>query len=65
MFKKGQKPRKRPLMVTAHMDEVGFYVTSITETGMIKIAQSGDVDPRVLIGKKCELDIEKFPVSFR
>lgn len=45
------------ILITAHMDEVGFMITGIREDGTLRFSQVGGVDPkhlsskRVLIGK--------------
>ena len=59
VFKKGQRSPSRPIMLCAHMDEVGFLVKSITEDGMLKIVASGGIDPRVLIGRKMQVGKNK------
>lgn len=51
-FKKGAKPASKKIMLSAHTDEVGLIVTSITETGDLKFATVGGIDPRVLCGKR-------------
>lgn len=51
-FKKGAKRRSKKLLVSAHMDEVGFLVHSITEDGMLKLSSVGGIDPRVLVGRR-------------
>ncbi len=61
VFKKGAKPRKRPLALFAHMDEVGFLVKDITEDGMLKLAPAGGIDPRVLIGRRMRVGEDKIP----
>ena len=61
VFKKGAKPRKRPLMMVAHMDEVGFLVKDLTSDGMLKLATSGSIDPRVLIGRRMKVGADKIP----
>ena len=61
VFKKGAKPRKRPLAILAHMDEVGFLVKDITEDGMLKLATAGGIDPRVLIGRRMRVGADKIP----
>ena len=61
VFKKGARPRKRPLLVMAHMDEVGFLVRDITEDGMLKLAKAGGIDPRVLIGRRMRVGEQKLP----
>ena len=60
-FKKGAKRRVRPLMVTAHIDEVGFYITGINESGTLKLGMTGGIDPRVLIGAKLRCGKKKVP----
>lgn len=59
-FKKG-KDSSRRFMVTAHMDEVGFIIKSVTEKGFLKFDTVGGIDGRVLIGKKVRLGKEKIP----
>ncbi len=48
---KGNKPSLHRLMISAHMDEVGFIITHITEEGYLKFASVGGIDARVLPGK--------------
>lgn len=50
-FKKGAKEPAVRLMLSAHMDEVGLIVTHIGENGLIKFAQVGGIDRRVLCAK--------------
>ena len=61
VFKKGARPRKRPLLVRAHMDEGGVLVRDITEDGMLKLAKAGGIDPRVLIGRRMRVGEQKLP----
>lgn len=61
VFKKGKQRRVRPMMVCAHMDEVGFLVRDITEDGMLKLAPAGNIDPRVLIGRRMRVGEKKIP----
>ena len=42
---------KKKLMVSAHMDEVGFIINDITDDGYLKICALGGIDPRVMCGK--------------
>lgn len=49
-FKKGKAVPKHKLMISAHMDEVGFIVTDITDDGLIKFDVVGGIDRRVVIG---------------
>lgn len=55
VFKKGLKTPAKKLMISAHMDEVGFMVTYITENGFIKFDQVGGIDRRVVFGKRVTL----------
>ena len=52
VFKKGKKSPTAPLMVCAHMDEVGLIIKSITDEGYLKFGFIGGVDRRVVIGKR-------------
>lgn len=50
-FKKGRNKAVKRLMVSAHMDEVGFIVTDITSDGLIKFDTVGGIDRRVILGR--------------
>lgn len=50
-FKKGNNPAKTKLMLSAHMDEVGFIVTHITDDGFVKFDTVGGIDSKVIYGK--------------
>ncbi len=58
-FKKGEKPRNRPVLICAHMDEVGFLVTNITDEGQLHLTRVGGIDPRVLIGHRVRIGDNK------
>ncbi len=45
-------PDAKTVFFAAHMDEVGFIVTDITEDGYIKFASVGGVDPKVMVSKR-------------
>ena len=47
------------LMLCAHMDEVGFMITDITEEGYLKFGTVGGIDPRVLCGRHVKIGDEK------
>lgn len=51
-FKEGKKRAEKKLMISAHMDEVGFIVTDITSDGLIKFDEVGGIDRRVLLGRR-------------
>lgn len=50
-FKKGKKEAKNKVMLSAHMDEVGFIVTYICDNGFIKFTNVGGIDPKVVEGR--------------
>lgn len=50
VFKKGKITPKKKVMISAHMDEVGFIVTDITSDGFIKFDEVGGIDRRVVLG---------------
>jgi tetrahedral aminopeptidase len=47
--KRGNGPR---VMVAAHMDEIGFFVSHIDDKGFIRLQPVGGFDPRVLIAQR-------------
>jgi len=52
-YKKGKQSKKHPkVLLAAHMDEVGFIVTSVTKDGLLKFRCVGGIDPRVIISKR-------------
>ena len=52
VFRRGEKRLDRPVMLCAHMDEVGVIVKRVTDDGMLKFGFTGGVDPRVVIGRR-------------
>lgn len=52
ILRRGPQRREKPLMLCAHMDEVGVIVKRITDEGMIKFGFVGGVDPRVVLGRR-------------
>ena len=57
-YKKGKKASKR-VMLSAHMDEVGFIISGITDKGYLKFKTVGGIDTRVLISKRVRVGDEK------
>ena len=49
------------VMVTAHMDEVGFMISKIQKNGRLKFESVGGFDPRVLLGKAVVVGQERLP----
>lgn len=50
-FKKGKKVPNKKVMIAAHMDEVGFIITSITDKGYLKFSPVGGIDPRIVLDR--------------
>ncbi len=48
---KGKEPKER-IMLTAHMDEVGFIVKSIESDGRVRISLLGDISTDTLSGRR-------------
>ncbi|MEM7034699.1 MAG: M42 family metallopeptidase [Chloroflexota bacterium] len=49
------------VMVTAHMDEVGFMITNITRDGLLRFTTVGGFDPRIIPGKRVIVGRNKIP----
>ena len=45
VFRKGEKRLAKPVMLCAHMDEVGVIVKRVTDDGILKFGFVGGVDP--------------------
>lgn len=54
-FKKGKSTPSKKLMICAHMDEVGFIVTSIRSDGTLTFGTVGGVDASAAIGKQVKV----------
>ena len=52
------------IMIAAHMDEVGFMVTNITSTGLLKVSPLGGWNPYVVSAQRFTLQTRKgdYPV---
>lgn len=50
-FKKGKNTPSKKVMIAAHMDEVGFIITYITDDGYLKFSPVGGIYPRVVIDR--------------
>lgn len=51
-FKKSAVPNAKTVLLSAHMDEVGFIVTAITPDGYLKFDTVGGIDARILASQK-------------
>ncbi len=56
-----KKGNGKKVMICAHMDEVGFIITEITDTGFLKFSTLGGVETTVLLGKKILIGKNKIP----
>ena len=59
-FKKGKKSPKEPIMLCAHMDEVGFSIKNINDDGTLDFLQVG-IPGTVLPSKKVFVGKNKIP----
>ena len=50
-FKKGKKTPSKKVSINAHMDEVGFIVTGITDEGYLRFSTVGGIDSRVCMDR--------------
>lgn len=50
-FVRGKERAKKTVMLSAHMDEVGFIITYITDEGYLKFAPVGGIDDKVIVGR--------------
>lgn len=50
--KQGRNQEAPHVMLSAHMDEVGLMVVSVTDDGLLRVRNLGGIDPRVLISKR-------------
>lgn len=62
-FKKGGREPKRRVLLSAHMDEVGFIVTHIDAEGMLRFAAVGGIDTKLMAGKRVYVGDKLLPGS--
>ena len=60
-FKKGKNKAKNTVMLSAHMDEVGFIVTYITDDGYLKFDCVGGIDEKVIVGRSVTVGERQIP----
>jgi endoglucanase len=61
VHKSGAKT-KQPLLIAAHMDEVGFIVTNVNKDGFIKLAPVGGIVPSAVFGKQIKFTNGQYAV---
>lgn len=54
-FKKGRKTPSKKVMLDAHMDEIGFMITGIDESGELRFNTLGGIDSKVIFGKRVKI----------
>jgi len=58
--KKGRKDSPH-LVLSAHMDEVGFLITHIEKSGFLRFAKVGGIDDRVILAKPVVVGPKRIP----
>lgn len=60
-FVKGKKRAENKVMISAHMDEVGFIVRYITDEGFLKFTPVGGVNEKVIFGRNVTVGDNDIP----
>lgn len=60
-LKKGVEKSTKRIGLCAHMDEVGFIVTKITDDGYLKFKTVGGIDEKILLSKRVVIGDNKVP----
>ena len=60
-FVKGRQRAKNRVMISAHMDEVGFIVTGITDSGFLRFTSVGGVDEKVIYSRDLVVGDKEIP----
>jgi endoglucanase len=63
-FKKGAKTPEKKRLFAAHMDEVGFMVTSVDGEGYLKVKAVGGIENAVILGKQATVGEKRFTAVF-
>jgi putative aminopeptidase FrvX len=53
-FKRGRGParNRRRVMISAHMDEIGFIVSHVDENGFLRVDPVGGINPKTIIAQR-------------
>ena len=63
-LKKGKNSSKK-IMVATHMDESGFIVSNVTDSGYIKFKPVGNIDINTVISKKVNIGNTKGVIGMK
>ena len=63
-FKKGTKVPEKKRLFAAHMDEVGFMVTSVDGDGYLKVKSVGSIENAVVLGKQALVGEKRLAAVF-
>ena len=63
-YKKGKKTPEKKRLFAAHMDEVGFMITSVGDDGYLKFKNLGGIENTVILGKQAIVGEKRLPAVF-
>ncbi|MCL1858523.1 MAG: M42 family peptidase [Oscillospiraceae bacterium] len=63
-YKKGEKIPEKKRLFAAHMDEVGFMITSVGDDGYLKFKNLGSIESTVILGKQATVGEKRFAAVF-
>ena len=55
-------PGAKTVMLDAHIDQIGFLITEVTEEGFLRFTTVGGVDQRMLLGSELTILTKKGPI---
>ncbi len=58
---KSGRAGSKKVMIAAHMDEVGFIISHISDNGMLKFKPVGGIDQRILLSKRVRIGKDGTP----
>ena len=64
VLKKGSEKSEKKRLFSAHMDEVGFMITSAGDDGYLKFKTLGGIEDTVIFGKQAFIGEKRFPAVF-
>ena len=59
--KRGTAPQPMRVMACAHMDEVGFIITRVEDSGLLRFDTIGSIDSRILPSQRVKIGAKKVP----